>query len=293
MSANMKPVLRVLVLLAMTSRVGAAVTISATNRYAYAANVGWVDWHGDGTSGVVVAEFVCAGFMYSANCGWIAMGAGAPTNGVRYGNLATNDYGVNVGPDGALRGYAYGANVGWIAFESNGNPRVDYGSGCLSGYVYGANVGWISLSNAFACVQTVARAVELDVDGDGLPDAWERARVGQLEMLMGDGADYDGDGVLDEQEYVANTDPADARDYPRITMLTAVGGGPFALTWRSDPGRLYVLEACADQLEAAAWMPVDETPWRADAGGFSTRMLVPVAEPRGAMRMRVLLPFSR
>jgi hypothetical protein len=134
----------------------AATTINAVNRYAYAANLGWIDWVGDTDNGAVINATYCSGYIYSANVGWINLGSGAPTNGVQYQNLSANDFGVNVDGSGNLRGYAYGANIGWIAFENNGASAVNFASGNLSGYAWGANVGWISLSNAMAFVQTAS-----------------------------------------------------------------------------------------------------------------------------------------
>ena len=134
----------------------AATTINAVNRYAYGANVGWVDWRGDTNNGAVIGAAFCSGNLYAANLGWINLGSGAPTNGVQYQNISANDFGVNVDTLGNLRGYAYGANIGWIAFENNGAPAVDFASGNLSGYAWGANIGWISLSNAVAFVQTAS-----------------------------------------------------------------------------------------------------------------------------------------
>ena len=142
--------------LAPASWLHAATTINAVNRYAYGANVGWVDWRGDTNNGAVIGAAYCSGYIYSANLGWIHLGSGAPTNGIQYQNLSANDYGVNVDGSGNLRGYAYGANIGWINFEANGAPMVDFASGNLSGYAYSANVGWLSLSNAVAHIQTAS-----------------------------------------------------------------------------------------------------------------------------------------
>ena len=146
-----------------TSLTHAATTINSVNRYAYAANLGWIDWRSDTNSGAAINATYCSGSVYSANAGWISLGAGAPTNGVQYQNLSANDYGVNVDSAGNLRGYAYGANIGWINFEANGAAAVDFGSGNLAGYAYGANVGWISLNNLVAYVQTAPLAPPNDL----------------------------------------------------------------------------------------------------------------------------------
>src|ERR1039457_4425054 len=108
-----------------SSFVHAATTIDAANKYAYGANLGWLDWRGDTANGAVIGDYVCSGYIYSANVGWINLGNGTPTNSIRYQNLSANDCGVNHDGGGNLRGYAYGANIGWINFENTGAPRVD------------------------------------------------------------------------------------------------------------------------------------------------------------------------
>jgi hypothetical protein len=136
----------------------AATTVDPVNKYAYGANLGWLNWIGDTANGAVVGLQVCSGSIYSANVGWINLGSGAPVNGMQYLNNSASDFGVNRDADGNLRGYAYGANIGWINFETNGAPKMDVLTGRFSGYAYSANIGWISLSNATAYVQSTVFA---------------------------------------------------------------------------------------------------------------------------------------
>ena len=221
----------------------AATTIHLTNHYAYGANVGWLEARGDITNGAVIGEYVCSGYLYGANIGWVHLGSGAPTSGVRYGNAAANDFGVNHDAYGNLNGYAYGANVGWIAFETNyGNPRVNLLTGELSGYAYGANIGWISLSNAQAFVETDEVRKGADTDGDGITDAWELERTNSL-TAFANTQDADGDGAFDLDEYLAGTDPLNAGSSLSILQIGLLGNATTSrIAWASQLTRFYYVE---------------------------------------------------
>jgi hypothetical protein len=237
----------------------AASTITDTNRYAYGANFGWVDWRGDTANGAVIGEYVCSGYLYGANVGWINLGGGTPTNGIRYQNLAGSDFGVNHDGLGNLRGYAYGANIGWINFEASGAPKVDLVTGKLGGYAYSANCGWLSLSNASAVVQAASIAAGADTDGDGLADAWERTFFGNLTTANATN-DWDHDGMTDQQEYMADTNPRDPNDYLRITTFTRNGSYNF-LRWTSRPTRFYRVEGRAAFSETSPWGTLFSYDW--------------------------------
>lgn len=221
--------------------VQAATTIDAGNKYAYGANIGWMDWRGDTNNGAVIGEYVCSGNIYAANVGWISLGNGSPTNGIYYQNVSSNDFGVNQDGLGNLRGYAYGANIGWINFEATGAPKVDLWTGNMSGYAWSANCGWISLSNAVAYVQSDTIAPGADSDHNGLPDAWELLNFGHIGVDPN--ADPDGDGMSNLQEYLAGTNPNDANSALRITTIT-YGTAPnyVTLQWNSVPTRFYAIQ---------------------------------------------------
>src|SRR5262245_14960355 len=112
----MKAILVLLGSCTLAATLSAATTINATNQYAYGANIGWMDWRGDVANGAVIGEYVCSGFIYAANVGWINLGDGTPANGIRYQNNSASDFGVNHDGSGNLRGYAWGANIGWLTF---------------------------------------------------------------------------------------------------------------------------------------------------------------------------------
>lgn len=223
---------------------GATSTIDTASKYAYAANLGWVDWRGDTSHGAVIGEYVCSGFIYSANAGWISLGNGSPTNSIRYRNLSADDYGVNHDGLGNLSGYAWAANIGWIAFETNGAPRVDLATGQLSGCVWSPNCGWMSLSNATAYVKTISIAAGTDSDHDGLPDAWEEQNWGSLRPEPE--VDSDGDGTTNYEEYLAGTNPRSASDRLRITAITR-DNPPSTYTTLTWPGKMTRFYAAQQQ----------------------------------------------
>src|SRR6476646_6152789 len=81
----------VIILAALTG--SAASSINVTNKYAYGANVGWIDARVNTNAGAVIGEFVCSGYLYGANVGWIHLGSNAPANGIQYQNSSAIDYG--------------------------------------------------------------------------------------------------------------------------------------------------------------------------------------------------------
>ena len=275
--------------LGLATAASAATTIDATNQYAYGANVGWLNARANATNGAAVGQYFCTGYVWSANCGWIGLGNG-PTNGWNYSNASAADWGVNHDCAGYLWGCAYGANVGWILFEQSwGRPRVDLRTGMLSGYAWGANVGWISLSNVQAFVQTEDFATGPDADGDGLPDAWELSRTGNLHVFSGGTNDWDRDGSTDTEEYGADTDPNDEDEQFRIVSFTNA-----FLQWSTRPTRLY-------RVEDTNQMPIGVSGDWGGAGGYlygpfassPVDVLMPgIPDPTHVYRVKAVLPLS-
>jgi hypothetical protein len=255
------PTLGLLSLVVGVASLQAQSTINATNKYAYAANLGWVNARGDTANGVVIGEYVCRGFAYAANVGWINFGSGTATNGVYYSNASAADFGINQDGTGRLRGYAYGANIGWINFEDTGNPTVDLLTGRLSGFVYSANCGWISLNGIDATLQPYFVATDiirrgLSTAGDGIPDAWKILNFGTISNpLAAATADPDGDGKTNLQEYLDGTNPNNPNSALKITVFSQ-GATQVSLTWTSVPpsgGYRYTIETNPDLLPATLW----------------------------------------
>jgi len=248
MNLKHKPILMQAWLLCCAATVLAASTIDPNNKYAYGANIGWINAEGDVDNGAVIGQAFCSGYMYGANVGWIHLGDGDPGNHIVYANDSDTDYGVNHDGLGNLSGYAYGANIGWINFEQGqGKAKVDLLTGALSGYAWGANVGWINLSG----LATLSLAM-LDTDGDGIADAWEFGHTNTLVVLDKNGKDSDGDGVPDVGEYAGDTDPFDAGDYLVITDFQTEETTNW-VTWPAKATRLYTLQHAAALSNGMDW----------------------------------------
>jgi hypothetical protein len=278
---------------------GAATTINLSNRFAYGANIGWIDWRGDVVNGAVIGAFVCSGQIYSANVGWIDLGDGTPANGVRYQNNLGSDFGVNHDGVGNLNGYAYSANAGWLTLtnrDSTGatydGPKVNLLTGRLSGFIWSANCGWISLSNEVAFVQTDTMDCGPDLDGDGIPDMWELQYAANLATLTG-AADSDGDGLTNEEEFFADTNPLDANSNLHFTSIVKpVPATPTTLRWSSTPSRQYRVLASPNLDLPITWTDVGFGLIPADAGPTTTRDVPASADPYRFFLIQAVKPLS-
>jgi len=96
----------------------------------------------------------------------------------------------------------------------------------------------------------------VDLDGDGMPDDWERAHFGGTGR--GGAGDSDRDGVRDAEEYLAGTDPGAADSFPAIQgVRVSPGDQQVTLEWQAGAGREYGVEWTDGPLGPdAVWRPV-------------------------------------
>jgi glycosidase len=85
----------------------------------------------------------------------------------------------------------------------------------------------------------VRRLGDIDTDSDGIPDWWMRAYFDQPTGQAG--ADPDGDGFTNLQEYMSGIDPADASSALRITNIERAGND-IVVSWLSAPNKSYELQ---------------------------------------------------
>ena len=124
------------------------------SRYAWAENVGWINFQPSLGSGVTVTDSAVTGYAWAENIGWISLN---PTGGG-----VTNDGSGNLG------GYAWAENAGWINFNPTGaGVTIDSTTGVFSGYAWGENIGWISFAPTSGGVKTSWRGASGDDGGAG------------------------------------------------------------------------------------------------------------------------------
>jgi hypothetical protein len=130
----------------------AAGNISATDKWAWSANAGWVNFapvpvSGTFTDGAAVYLDHLEGYAWAENVGWIRLGTHMGGSPHTYTNADQNTYGVNRNAGtGTLSGYAWSTTAGWINFApANGGVTVSE-AGEFSGYAWGENIGWIKFN---------------------------------------------------------------------------------------------------------------------------------------------------
>lgn len=164
----------------------------------------------------------------------------------------------------------------------------------------------IEMQGDFAELGRPARRTRLDLtlgedtDGDGLPDAWERALIAgsgrplTLADVRSDD-DLDADGLSNLAEYLAGTYAFDPQDGFRLNLVVT-GGDATILEFLAIRGRTYTLQGTT---ELGTWRPLDfrivtpqpETTPRHDYHALDVRVLrveaLPPGDPQRFFRLRV------
>jgi hypothetical protein len=93
-----------------------------------------------------------------------------------------------------------------------------------------------------------------DADGDGLPDAWELAKFASLTNAW-TGGDADADGLRDDAEWLAGTNPNDASSTLRIQSLQRITNWTH-ISWTTQPEGLYRVSRASNP--TGAWTVISD-----------------------------------
>jgi len=224
----------------------ASTNIDPTNKYAWAENIGWVNFAAT-NSGVTVyfngTSGYLSGYAWSENIGWIKLGN---NTGGPYTNSSSMDWGVNEDVTGKLSGYAWGENTGWIKFDpAYSRVTNDMTTGQFGGYAWGENIGWIGLKGTVTPYKV--RTWTFDQHPLGTPDWW-------LSLYnIAETNDADNDHILAWQEYVADTDPTNPASFFHIVVISNLPS--IKVYFPSSSRRYYTLQRC-NNLPSGTWTNV-------------------------------------
>jgi Tol biopolymer transport system component len=126
--------------------------------------------------------------------------------------------------------------------------------------------------------------VNVDSDGDGIPDWWMMQYFGHPTGQAGDNSlasdDADGDGASNLQEYLAGTDPTNPNSVFRLSAA-ATANSTVTLTWPAVSGKSYQIQYKTN-LNDPVWLTAPGNVWVMGSQGY---YLAPAAQPHSFYRV--------
>ncbi|MBA4388315.1 MAG: hypothetical protein C0404_10065 [Verrucomicrobia bacterium] len=160
--------------------------------------------------------------------------------------------------DGTIAKVIFYADSTVIGEDAAAPYAVTWNGAAAGGHVLTAlavdNVGATGVSTSVSV--TVGGGANQDANSDGLPDAWQILHFGSATSPnAAPQADYDGDGMSNMAEYVAGTDPADAKSKFQVSGVRSQNGA-FGLGFQTVAGKTYGVLGNGDLIGTSQWMVV-------------------------------------
>jgi hypothetical protein len=147
-------------------------------------------------------------------------------------------------------------------------------------------------ANWFVAAPTAGRDNTLnqdDTNGDGLPDSWQIQFFGSITAPQAaPGADPDGDGFNNLQEYLAGTDPTSNGSYLKIDFVEAVDSAR-SIHFNAIAGKTYTI-LYQDSLDSATWQRLTNVPPQSASGIITISDPIPAPAARFYILVTPQLP---
>ena len=116
--------------------------------------------------------------------------------------------------------------------------------------------------------------------------------AGDLTTLSDAGHDKDLDGVLDVDEYPADTNPDDNTSIFQITALNPMGKNTNEVVWTSEQTRFYELECNSELTNGTDWVDSGFGLISPDTGATTARTVAESGITNRFYRVRAVLPLA-
>ncbi|GEM_PF-3586801 len=215
-------------------------------------------------------------------------GAGSVTltGGVSFGDDgdSTNDF-IDFVSGSRGRLVSPAGTINYASLWDLGQLRIDGVAGGTGNFATSAfKVITLGDGNEALVLADGDQIVTFDYDDDRISDVWEQDTVGGMDLLSMT-SDYDGDGILDIEEYILDFDPT-SPDSPFAASIIWNSGNSVDIRFGSKASRNYLVQFTSD-LTASEWMTLN---YEVGTDGVFNFNDDPQGSTRGFYKVQVFLP---
>jgi hypothetical protein len=161
------------------------------------------------------------------------------------------------------------SSIGLVPVQSGATPSITFSNLAAGNYVaqfgdvsyYQTPAGQTNTLTDGGTVNFSGNYTFLDMNHNGISDAWEMAYFGSVTTNRTQFTDSDGDGMSDYAEFIAGTNPTNAASKFDILSVTVQSNRFVQMRWAAVPGRIYQVESSTN---LAGWTPL--TDWLQASG---------------------------